>query len=201
MSTKSLLRQASAKAPARKLKLDLLNTSLRPSKKARTCFEGIADTVDEISGEGLPLYLTTESASLFPAALQTILTDISKGEFIPECAERFVCRIFVLLCKMDPTADMEAIEGGDQQVLDDSTWCLRCNRAPRVVGETRFRVSRTRDGRLRLVNDGDNEQTYVKRAETLVHTFGSTPVLAARRYRRSNFQTCSERDCLKRLDR
>jgi len=54
----------------------------------------------------------------------------------------------------------------------------------RVVGETRLRVRRTRDGRFWTIlrwppraNLRSNKQ-----AETLVHRFGSTPVLAATRY-------------------
>jgi hypothetical protein len=53
----------------------------------------------------------------------------------------------------------------------------------RVVGETRLRVRRTRDGRFWTILRWPPRANLRsnKRAETLVHTFGSTPVLSATR--------------------
>jgi hypothetical protein len=55
----------------------------------------------------------------------------------------------------------------------------------RAAGKTRLRVRRTRDGRFWTIlrwRPGANQRSN-KTAETIVHTFGSTPVLAATRYR------------------
>ena len=66
-----------------------------------------------------------------------------------------------------------------------------------AVGETRLRVRRTRDGRFWTIlrwSPGANLRSN-KTAETLVHIFGSTPVLAATRYQAQRlaelFEACS----------
>jgi hypothetical protein len=66
-----------------------------------------------------------------------------------------------------------------------SGWAsLTADTYQRAVGETRLRVHRTRDGRFWTIlrwPPGANLRSN-KTAETLVHSFGSTPVLAATRY-------------------
>lgn len=159
MSTKTRSRQAFTKARAHKLKLNLLNTfllwrdHLSCTKKARACFDKMADTVDEISREALRLYVEAKDASVLPAAVQTTLADINKSAFNPDCAEHFLCRVLVLGCKMDSIAEMEAIERGDQEVLVEFKRCLARNRtlALETLEDAELVIRRPQaDGRVHL---------------------------------------------------